>query len=104
MGCEARWTASAKADVESIVRHIAVVLGSPKAAFEHLDAFMTVADRISDSPEIKAVDTQPALACRALRPYFVKNYVILYSYDGDSALVHRVFHTRQDYARLIESD
>ena len=101
MGCEGRWTASAKADIESIVRHIVVVLGSPKAASEHLDAFMAVAERISDFPEARAVGSQPSLACRGLRPYFVKNYVVLYSYDGDSALVHRVFHMRQDYARLI---
>ena len=65
---------------------------------------MSVADRISDFPETRAVSTQPSLACRGLRPYFVKNYVVLYSYDGESALVHRVFHTRQDYARLIEDD
>ena len=52
MGCEVKWTASAKADVEAIVRHIAVVLGSPKAASEHLDAFMSVAERISDFPEL----------------------------------------------------
>ena len=104
MGCEVKWTASARADVESIVRHIAVVLGSPKAASEHLNAFMSVADCISNFPEMRAVGSQPSLACRGLRPYFVKNYVVLYPYDGDSALVHRVFHTRQDYVRLIEND
>ena len=65
---------------------------------------MAAADLISDLPEMRAVSTQSSLACRDLRPYFVKNYVVLYFYDGDSALVYRVFHTRQDYARLIEND
>ena len=102
MGCEVKWTATARTDVEAIVRHISIVLGSPNAASEHIDAFMSVADRISDSPEMRAISTQPSLACRNLRPYFVKNYVILYSYDGNTALIHRVFHAWQDCARLIE--
>lgn len=102
MACEVRWTASARSDVEGMVRHIAVVLGSPKAAAEHLDAFLAAADRISNFPEMHATGSQPALACRNLRPYLVKNYVVLYSYDGDAAAVHRVFHARRDYARLIE--
>lgn len=102
MGCEVRWTASAKADVEAIVRHVAVVLNSPKAASKHLDAFITVADRISDFPDSRVVGTHPSLACRRLRPYFMKNYVVLYSYDGNLAIVHRIFHTCQDYIRLID--
>ena len=104
MGCEVRWTASAKADVEGIVRHIAVALDSPKAASEHLDAFRDAANLISDFPEMRADGTHPSLSCRGLRPYFVKNFVLLYSYDGCAIVVHRVFHMLQDYARLIERD
>ena len=104
MGCEVRWTAAARADVEGIIRHIAVALGSPKAASEHLDAFMDAADRISDFPEMRAVGTHPSLSCRGLRPYFVKRYVILYSFDGEGAVVHRAFHMLQDCARLIGRD
>ena len=103
MGCEVKWTASAKADVEGIMRHIAVVLGSPQAATEHLDAFVEAADRIAEFPDLGAVGSHPALVCRGLRPYFVKGYVLLYSHDGGTAVVHRVFHMRQDYARLIEN-
>ena len=101
MGCEVRWTASAKADVDGIIRHIAIVLGSPKAATEHIDAFLEAADLLSDYPELHAVGNHRSLACRGLRPYYVKNYVMLYSYDGHTVIVHRVFHARQDYARLI---
>ena len=104
MGYEVKWTASAKADTERIIRHIAVTLASPKAASEHLEAFLGVADSISEFPEIRAVGSHPALARRKLRTYFVKSYVVLYSFDGNEAVVHRIFHTLQDYARLIECE
>ena len=104
MGYEVKWTASAKADTERIIRHIAVTLASPKAASEHLEAFLGVADSISEFPEIRAVGSHPALAQRGLRPYFVKSYVVLCSYDGNEVIVHRIFHTLQDYARLIERE
>ncbi len=104
MGCEVRWAASARQDVDAIIRHIAVVLGSSNAAAEHLDAFAKAADILSESPEIKAVGSHPPLARRSLRPLFVKRYVVLYSFDGDSVTVHRVFHTLQDYAKLIERE
>ena len=101
MGCEGRWTASARRDVDAIIRHIAIALDSPKAAGEHLDAFLGAADVLSESPEIKAVGSHPALARRGLRPYFVKRYVVLYAYEDDIVTVHRVFHTLRDYARLV---
>lgn len=104
MGCEVRWTASARRDVDAIIRHIAIALDSPKAAGEHLDAFLEAADVVSESPEIKAVGSHPLLARRGLRPYFVKRYVMLYSFEDGSVTVHRVFHTLQDYARLIDRE
>ena len=104
MGYDVKWTASARADVEGIIRHIAVALDSPKAASEHLDALTEAADRISDFPEMRAVGAHPSLSCRGLRPNFVKKYVVLYSLDGEGAVVHRVFLALQDYARLIERD
>ena len=101
MGCEVRWTASARRDVDAIIRHIAVSLDSPKAAGEHLDAFLDAAAVLSESPEVMAIGSHPSLARRSLQPYFVKRYVILYAYEDGTVTVHRVFHTLQDYARLI---
>lgn len=101
MGCEVRWTASARRDVDAIIRHIAVSLDSPKAAGEHLDAILDAAAVLSEFPEVKAVGSHTSLARRGLRPYFVKRYVILYAYEDGAVTVHRVFHTLRDYARLI---
>lgn len=101
MGYKVLWTDSAKADVENIVNHIANVLDSPKAASEHLDAFLKAAQLISGFPEAHAISAHPSLACRELCTYCVKNYIMPYSSDGAVAIAHRVFHGRQDYARLI---
>ena len=102
MACRVEWTASARNDVEDIVRHIAIKLDSPGAASAHLNDFLAAADRIAEFPEACAIGAHPALASRDLRPCFVRKYVILYSYDGEAAIVYRVFHTLQDYAHLIE--
>ena len=99
-----RWSASAKADVEKILKHLAVYLDNSKAASDHLDAFLDAANRISEFPEMRAVGAQPSLACRNLRPNFVKNYVMLYLLEDGDVVVYRVFHTLQDYARLIRRE
>lgn len=78
----------------------------PKRVYDSTScpAFRDAANLISDFPEMRAAGTHPSLSCRGLRPYFVKNYVLLYSYDGCAIVAHRVFHMLQDYARLIERD
>ena len=32
------------------------------------------------------------------------SYLVLYSYDGEAVTISRVFHSLQDYARLIGHD
>lgn len=96
------WTNSARADAESIIRYIAVDLDSTSAAVEHLDAFEDAAREMGENPLLHAVSALPSLELRALRPCFVKRYVMLYSFDGDQVTVHRIFHMLQDYAKIIE--
>lgn len=102
MACEVAWTQAAEDDVERAVRYIAVSLASPQAASSLLDAFERAVDEISTFPEACPVGTHPSLATRGLRKKVVKRYVLLYSYDGESVIVSRVFHSLQDYARILE--
>lgn len=95
------WTARARHDVESIIRYISGVVDSPQAAAEHLDAFLSAVDVLEENPHLYAVSTLPPLKRRALRPCFVKNHVMLFSIDGDAVMIYRVFHQRQNYAKLI---
>lgn len=101
MACDVSWTAHARSDVDRIVGYVARDLASPQTALEHWETFWAAAEELSGTPELHAVSTQPSLAARNLRVRFVKNYVMLYRYDGQSVLVFRVFHTRQDYATKI---
>jgi plasmid stabilization system protein ParE len=101
MGCEVRWTAAARSDLEDIAHHIAVVLDSPRAAVAHLDAFLAAAERLSDFPDSHAIGEHPALASRNLRPCLVKGYVMLYEHDDCTITVHRIMYARRDYARII---
>ena len=47
------------------------------------------------------VGRHPVLAFRKLRVKLVKRYVVLHSYEEGQAIISRVFHTLQDYARII---
>lgn len=105
MGCKVVWAHAAQADVDGIAKYIAMTLGSPVAASEHLDAFASAIENIGEFPEICSISRQRSLRTRGLRPYFVKQYVMLYSYNGeDEAVIHRVFSMRQDYAAIIEQE
>ena len=102
MGCKVVWTDAARDDVDRAVRYIAFNLGSPIAASSHLDAFLSAVDDISAFPEACPIHRHPSLAARGLRVKNVRRYVMLYSFDGEQALIARVFHSLQDYARVIE--
>ena len=101
MACKVMWTKSARDDVDRAVRYVAVDLDSPKAAGQLLDALESAVEEIGVFPEACAIHRHPALASRSLRAKFVKRHVILYSYDDNEVLVFRVFHTLQDYAKII---
>ena len=101
MACDVLWTKHARKDVEHAVRYIAERLASPKAASDLLDAVDKAIEEISAFPEACHISSRPELFSRGLRVKRVKRYVMLYSYDGDVVVVSRVFHSLQDYARLV---
>lgn len=104
MGCEVRWTESARKDVDDAIRYIAVDLASPRAASSLLDAFEVAVDQIGAFPEGCPVGRHRALSTRGLRKKSVRRYVMLYSYDGETVVISRVFHSLQDYVRIISDD
>ena len=103
MACEVLWTEAARADVDRAVRYITAKLSSPAAAAGLLDALNEAAGEISEFPEARRVASHPSLASRKLRVRPVKRYLLLYSYDGETVIVSRMFHSLQDYARLIDT-
>ena len=104
MACDVLWTEHARQDVERAIRYIAIKLASPKAASELLDAIDGALEEISAFPEACRISSRPELSSRGLRVKRVKRYLVLYSYDGDTVIISRVFHSLQDYARLVGSD
>lgn len=101
MACEVIWTRAAQEDVDQAVRYIAVKLANPQAASSLLDALDAAVAEVATFPEACHVSTHPSLATRGLRVKFVRRYVLLYSFDGESAIISRVFHSLQNYARII---
>ena len=103
MACDVLWTERAQRDVDDIIGYIAVKLASPHAAREHLIAFEDAVDRISNNPELYAISRQPSCAVRGLRACFVRRHALLYSYNGeDAVLVYRVSSTLRDFGSIVE--
>lgn len=101
MACDVVWTDSARNDAERAVRYIAVNLGSPQAAGELLAALGEAVTEISLFHEAYAIREHPELKARGIRVKTAKRYLVLYSYDGQTATISRIFHSLQDYARTI---
>ena len=87
----------AQLDLESIYLHIAVALGSPKAAQDTVGSIYDALDGIAEMPTLGASFAHDDLE-REYRRTLVKNYWIYYSFDDEQIVVWRIFHTRQDIA------
>ena len=94
-------TRTAARDIDAIIHYLTENLSSPITASEHLQAIKLALESISITPEMYGISQQPSSAARKLRPCLIKNYVLLYRFDGEHVIVMRLFHQRQDYARLI---
>ena len=85
----------AQLDLESIYIHIAITLGSPKAARKTIDNLYAAIERAADMPTLGMLFANDALD-RDYRRILVKNYWIYYTFDDAQFTVWRIFHTRQD--------
>jgi len=85
----------AQLDLESIVLHVAVVLGAPEAARGIADSVYETLDRLATFPELGAPFEHEELA-HAYRRILVGHHWLYYTLDGRNVKVMRIFHERQD--------
>lgn len=95
------WSFSAERDRDRIVEYLLYDLASPQAAKHVLDALDAMIDALSDNPMLFAVSREPRLQRMEYRKYLFMNYIVLYRIEDDTVKVGRMFHTSQDYARLV---
>ncbi len=94
-------TQSAAIEINNIVSYLRGTLQSEQAANNFLHELDRQIDLISDVPEIYAVSTLDVVCEFGYRVAHVNKYVLLYDFDGKKVTVEHVFHSLQDYGRLI---
>lgn len=92
---EILWRPRASADLEGILVYVGMELDSPKAAEATAAAIFEAVERVAEFPEVGRVFFDDDLE-RAYRRILVKNYWVYYSYDAESLVVWRIYHTLRD--------
>ena len=97
------FTETAEEDRDRIVAYLAVRLGNTQAARHFLDQLEGVVDRLEAMPLSFPACSEERLAASGWRKARLRemSYVAIFRVDGERVVVGRVFHTRQNYARLL---
>ena len=101
MAYDVTFTEPAEWDKDQIVAYCLVTLGSRGAATSFLDALDNVVENLSRAPEMYPRATEGRAAEEGYRKAVLLSYVLLYRLSWESVEIARIFHARQDYARLI---
>ena len=101
MAYEVELSFSAQRDRDRIVEYLLYELKSPQAALRFLDELDRVVELIGFNPELFAVSQEPRLLKLEYRKALVMKYLALYKVEGQTVKVARIFHSSQDYARLV---
>ena len=103
MACRLLVTRSAEEDRDQIIEYLLNDLHSRQAAGHFLDEMEHALSRICDYPELCSLSQDEHLASLGYRCCRFMSYLLLYKFDAPSnaMLVGRIFHARQDYAKLV---
>ncbi len=101
MTFEVEVTKSAALEIASIVSYLRNTLCSRQAADNFLEELDHQIDLISHVPEMYAVSSLDVVRDFGYRIARINNYVLLYEFSGEKVVVEHVFHSLQDYGRLI---
>ena len=96
-------TELADADLDEIVRYIAVELAVPTAATAFLDKIEETYDMIRANPRICELSRDSRLRAEGYRRVVVKNYIMLYKVfdEREEVVIYRFFYGGRDYSKLI---
>ena len=96
-------TQSAEEDRDRIMEYLLNDLQSQQAAGHFLDEMEQTLARICDYLELCALSQDAHLARLGYCTCRFMNYLLVYVFDkaADTVTLGRIFHTRQDYAKLV---
>lgn len=94
-------TASFRAELDSVLAYLVEDLASPSAAKKLHKGILKARELLSESPEMKGVSTKVMLGEHDFRELLVRNYMVVYHFDGEAVYLEHLFHQSQDYERLL---
>ncbi len=96
-------TDSFQRDLDAVIGYIALSLENKIAAASLLDAVEKSYDGIERMPLMYEACHDPHLKELGYRKAAIRNYIMVYRVDEGAKAVHilRLFHSRQDYEKLI---
>ena len=101
MAYDVTFTEPAEWDKDQIVSYLLVTLGNRGAAARFLMALDNVVGNLSRTPQMYPCSTEGRALQEGYRKANFLSYVLPYRFDGHSVEIARIFHARQDYARLL---
>lgn len=101
MACKVCFTHEAEMDIESIVRYMLHSLASSAAASDFLNKLDTVVEQIAEHPLMYPLSTEPRLTAMGYHKALINRYILLYRMNGNDVVVAHVFHSSQNYAKLV---
>jgi plasmid stabilization system protein ParE len=88
-------------EYDSIIRYLAIQLQSPQVARNFRDELDRMASLACAGPESFPLSQHQHLAKLGYRKLLINNYVALYTYANGVVTIAHIFHSRQDYAKLV---
>lgn len=101
MACDVIYTKAAERDKERIVAYLICEREDPRGAQRFLAGLDHLVDSLSRMPEMYPHAADGRAAEAGYRKAGFASYVAPYRIVGDAAEIDRVFHAKQDYARLL---
>ena len=95
------YTRAAERDKERIVAYLLYERENPRGAQRFLAALDHLVDNLSRMPEMYPHAADGHVAEAGYRKAGFASYVALYRIVGDVVEIDRIFHAKQDYARLL---
>ena len=103
MACDVLLARAAEQDRDQVVEYLLNRLDSRAAAMHFLDQLDEVIAYVGSHPLGCPLCAEPRLAALGYRKasFPEMSYVTIYRPLGEAVVIARVFHTRQNYARLL---
>jgi len=101
MAYDLQFAESAIRDYETTLQYLSELSDGPSAATSFADEFKRQYELVVSMPEVYAVSRLEELAIQEIRVAPVNNYVMLYTFAGQTVYILHIYHQRQDYGKLV---